>query len=73
MTSTAVTTRKCASASEVALLVASFMPSFSLNLGTPYRCAKPRKIVRFDLEHPTMRIRLIRVPTLANIDLVNVE
>ena len=43
MTSMAVTASMCASASEVALLVASFMPVLSLNLGATDRGAKMRK------------------------------
>ena len=46
MTSMAVTASMCASAAEVALLVASFMPVFSLNLGATDRGAKMRKTVR---------------------------
>ena len=42
MTSIAVTASICANASEVALLVASFMPVFSLNLGVTHRGAKTR-------------------------------
>jgi hypothetical protein len=42
MTSIAVTASNCASAAEVALLVASFMPVFSLNLGATLRGAKLR-------------------------------
>ena len=52
MTSIAVTASICASASEVALLVASFMPVFSLNLGATDRCASPRKTVRILLGTP---------------------
>ena len=43
MTSIAVTASICASASEVALLVASFMPVFSLDLGATDRGARLRK------------------------------
>src|SRR6266478_262373 len=42
MTSIAVTASICASASEAALLVASFMP-FSLDLGVTHRCARTRE------------------------------
>ncbi len=42
MTSIAVTASICASASEVALLVASFMP-FSLDLGTTHRLRETRE------------------------------
>ena len=45
MTSIAVTASMCASASELALLVASFMPVFSLNLGATDRGAEMRKTV----------------------------
>jgi hypothetical protein len=40
----AVTASNCASAAEVALLVASFMPVFSLNLGATLRGAKLRYV-----------------------------
>ena len=52
MTSIAVTASMCASASEVALLVASFMPVFSLNLGATDRGATLRKNVRILLGTP---------------------
>jgi hypothetical protein len=52
MTSIAVTASICASASEVALLVASFM-SFSLNLGVTHRCASEREGQIYYSEHPT--------------------
>src|SRR5258708_1140592 len=42
MTSIAVTASICASTSEAALLVASFMP-FSLDLGVTHRCARARE------------------------------
>src|SRR5258707_4659914 len=42
MTSIAVTASICASASEAALLVASFMP-FSLDPGVTHRCARTRE------------------------------
>jgi hypothetical protein len=42
MTSIAITASICASASEVALLVASFM-SFSLDSGVTHRCARRRE------------------------------
>jgi hypothetical protein len=45
MTSIAVTASICANASEVALLVASFMPVFSLNPGATVRGAKTRATV----------------------------
>ena len=52
MTSIAVTASMCASASEVALLVASFMPVFSLNLGATNRGARTRTTVRILLGTP---------------------
>ena len=42
MTSIAVTASMCASAAEVALLVASFMPVLSLDLGATFRGARMR-------------------------------
>jgi hypothetical protein len=59
MTSIAVTASICASASEVALLVASFMPVFSLNLGATVRGAKMRNgRQNFYSEHPATSLRL---------------
>jgi len=72
MTSMAVTASMCASASEVALLVASFMPVLSLNLGATNRGAKTRKVVRFSLGTPLPRIRPIS-PHAANSDCASVE
>jgi hypothetical protein len=46
MTSIAVTASVCASASEAALLVASFIP-FSLDLGMTHRHANARATARF--------------------------
>ena len=58
MTSIAVTASICASASEVALLVASFMPVFSLNLGVTHRGAKTRNDRQnFYSEHPATSLR----------------
>ena len=58
MTSIAVTASICASASEVALLVASFMPVFSLNLGATIRGAKMRNgRQNFYSEHPATILR----------------
>ena len=57
MTSIAVTASICASASEAALLVASFMP-FSLDLGVNHR--RPRRrddSIDSYSEHPTTSIR----------------
>jgi hypothetical protein len=51
MTSIAVTASICASASEAALLVASFM-QFSLDLGVTHRCARARTTVRILLGTP---------------------
>src|SRR6478735_6320392 len=48
MTSIAVTASICASASEAALLVASFM-SNSLDLGVTHRCAKHARTMAIDL------------------------
>ena len=60
MTSIAVTASICASASEVALLVATFMPVFSLNLGATYRGAEMRNSRQnFYSEHPATSIRLM--------------
>ena len=62
MTSIAVTASVRASASEAALLVASFMP-ISLDLGMTHRCAK--SALRWsDLysEHPTTSIRFDESP-----------
>ena len=65
MTSIAVTASICASASEVALLVASFMPVFSLNLGATDRGAKLRTTVRILLGTPRDEYSpYSRVPTL---------
>ena len=58
MTSIAVTASVCASASEAALLVASFM-SNSLDLGMAHRCAKHAHTTASDFysEHPATSIR----------------
>ena len=63
MTSIAVTASVCASASEAALLVASFMPiSLDLGtqiLGTTHRRASARTtVIIFYSEHPATSIRL---------------
>ena len=59
MTSIAVTASNCASAAEVALLVASFMPVFSLNLGATVRGAKMRNgRQNFYSEHPATMLDL---------------
>ncbi len=72
MTSIAVTASMCASASELALLVASLM-SFSLDLGTTHRCAKHAHDGRnFYSEHPR-RVFASTSPHSANIDHVSVE
>ena len=60
MTSIAVTASMCANASEVALLVASFMPVFSLNLGVTHHGAKTRNDRQnFYSEHPATMVRLV--------------
>src|SRR5450759_3989401 len=62
MTSIAVTASICASASEAALLVASFMP-ISLDLGMTHRCARKRlQRSDFNSEHPTTSIRFDESP-----------
>jgi hypothetical protein len=59
MTSIAVTASICASASEVALLVASFMPVVSLHLGATVRGAKMRNgRQNFYSEHPATMLDL---------------
>ena len=73
MTSMAVTASNCASAAEVALLVASFMPVFSLNLGVTLRGAKTRNDRQnFYSEHPASSIRLHESP-LSGADCAKVE
>ncbi len=73
MTSMAVTASMCASASEVALLVASFMPVFSLNLGATIRgAAGTHGRQNFYSEHPTSSIRLEESP-LGGVDCASVE
>ena len=73
MTSIAVTASICASASEAALLVASFT-FISLNSGMIQRCAKS---ANDDQEiysvHPTTSIRFRLSPHSANIDCAKVE
>ena len=69
MTSIAVTASICASVSEVALLVASFMPVLSLNPGATNRGAKTRKAVRFSLGTPRAayspyQVPMQRIPTV---------
>ena len=57
MTSIAVTASMCASAAEVALLVASFMPVLSLNLGATCRGASKRNVSQnLYSEHPATSI-----------------
>jgi hypothetical protein len=73
MTSMAVTASMCASAAEVALLVASFMPVFSLNLGATIRgAAGTHGRQNFYSEHPASSIRLHESP-LSGVDCVTVE
>ena len=60
MTSMAVTASMCASAAEVALLVASFMPVLSLDLGATVRgAAGTHGRQNFYSEHPATSIRLM--------------
>ena len=68
MTSIAVTASKCANASEVALLVACFMPFLPrpglLRPGHDSSLhANVQRKSDFDSEHPTFRIRLISSPS----------
>ena len=71
MTSIAVTASMCANASEVALLVASFMPVFSLNPGATVRGAKTRSTVQnFYSEHPATSLRLDQAVPLRRISTV---
>ena len=73
MTSIAVTASICASASEVALLVASFMPVFSPNLGATIRgAAGTHGRQNFYSEPPASSIRLHESP-LSGVDCVTVE
>src|SRR5450755_1521437 len=68
MTSIAVTASVCASASEAALLVASFM-QFSLNSGTSHRCPRrPDDAIYVLLGTPRDEYRLDLSPHSANID-----
>src|SRR5260370_32062786 len=55
MTSIAVTASICASASEAALLVASFMP-FSLDPGVTHRCARERARRPWFTRNPPRRV-----------------
>jgi hypothetical protein len=75
MTSSAVTASMCASASEVALLVASFMPVLSLNLGATVRGARyAQRRQNFHSEHPaTFEYSPDCSPHSANIDCASVE
>ena len=73
MTSMAVTASNCASAAEVALLVASFMPVFSLNLGVTLRGAKLRDISRnFTRNTPHIEQSPMMSP-YGNVDCASVE
>ena len=72
MTSIAVTASMCASAAEVALLVASFMPVLSLNLGATYRGA----VMRNDCQNFTRNTPRRASPDespLGEVDCVTVE
>src|SRR5882757_865946 len=77
MTSIAVTASICASASEAALLVASFMP-FSLDLasqdlGMTHRCAKaPATVICFTRNTPR-RVFALTSPHSANIDRARID
>ena len=72
MTSIAVTASICASASEAALLLATFMPT-SLDSGMTHRCANaPIDGQNFYSEHPTT-IFALTSPHSANIDCLRVE
>ena len=58
MTSMAVTASMCASAAEVALLVASFMPVLSLTWAQPPVARQARTAIRiFYSEHPASSTR----------------
>jgi hypothetical protein len=72
MTSMAVTASICASASEAAFLVASFM-QFPLDLGMIHRRAGARTTSGILLGTPHDEYSLDRVPTHANIDDLSVE
>jgi uncharacterized membrane protein len=73
MTSMAVTASICASASEAALLLATFMPT-SLDLGMTHRCANALIDGQiFYSEHPTTINSLLMSPHSANIDGVKVD
>jgi len=73
MTSMAVTASMCASAAEVALLVASFMPVLSLDLGATLRgAAGTHGRQNFYSEHPASSIRLEESP-LGGVDCASVE
>jgi hypothetical protein len=73
MTSIAVTASICASASEAALLVASFM-SISPDLGMAHRCAGSANDNQyFLLGTPHDEYSLLMSPHSANIDATKVE
>ena len=73
MTSNAVTASICASASEAALLVASFMP-YSLDLGRTHRCVTSTQDGPwFLLGTPRDEYSLLLSPHSANIDRAKVE
>ena len=72
MTIIAVTASICASASEAALLVASFIP-ISLDLGVTHRCAKRFRRSSFLLGTPRDEYSLRLSPHSANIDRPKVE
>src|ERR1700676_578876 len=72
MTSIAVTASVCASASEAALLVASFM-QFSLDSGTSHR--RPRTLMTRSIvtRNTARRVFALTSPHSANIDSAKVE
>ena len=72
MTSIAVTARKCASASEVALLVACFMP-FLPRPGMTRRCAQSRKDRQILTRNTPLDAFALCRPQAANIDCAKVE
>jgi hypothetical protein len=69
----AVTASMCAKASEVALLVASFMPFSPYTWARLIVARNARKTVRIYSEHPTRRVFAYSKPLVANIDGVKIE
>lgn len=72
MTSIAVTASVCASASEAALLVASFMP-ISLDLGMTHRCAKAHYDGQICTRNTPRRVFALTSPHSANTDIGRIE